>query len=272
MEDRIILITGSTDGIGYQTAIELAKSDFHIIVHGRSREKAELTLKRFKMATNQNNVSVVYADLSSSNQIKEMVNDIYDRFNRLDVLINNAGVFRAERRVTQERLEETFAVNYIAPFVLTNLLIDLLKKGKSSRIVNVVSRVHSNHLDFNNLQFETGYTGVKAYAQSKTCLMLFTYLLADTLQDFDITVNCLHPGVINTKLLRAGSGFSGAPLLEGAKTLIYAATAPEIENVSGKYFRDYILTPTKDITYIKEIQRKLWKKTEEIMGMEFNKF
>ena len=272
MKDKIILITGSTDGIGYQTAIELVKSGFHVIVYGRNREKAELALKSIEKITNQNNVSAVHADLSSFNQIKEMVNDVYDRFNRLDVLINNAGVYRSKRNVTQEGLEETFAINYIAPFLLTNLLIDLLKKGKSSRIVNVTSRIQSIHLDLNDLQFEKRYTGVKAYARSKTCLIMFTYLLADKLKNTEITVNCLHPGVINTKLLKSAWGSIGAPPSEGAQTLIYSATAPELENVSGKYFQNNSPKPTKDITYNKEIQKKLWKKAEEIVGMEFNKF
>lgn len=266
------MITGSTDGIGYQTAIELVKSGYHIIVHGRNREKAELTMEKIKEITNKNNISNVYGDLSSFNRIKEMVNDIYNRFNRLDVLINNAGVYRSKRQVTQEGLEETFTVNYIAPFILTNLLVGLLKKTKSSRIVNVVSRVHSNQLDFNNLQSETRYTGVKAYARSKTCLIIFTYLLAEKLNNSGITVNCLHPGIINTKLQRAAMGSGGASLSEGANTLIYATTAPELENISGKYFKNNKPSLTKDITYNKEIQNKLWKKTEELVGMEFIKF
>lgn len=229
-------------------------------------------MKNIQKITNKNNISSVYADLSSFGQIEEMVSSIYYRFNRLDVLINNAGVYRSERNINQEGLEETFAVNYIAPFLLTNLLIDLLKKGKSSRIVNVASRVHSNQLNFNDLQYETGYTGVKAYARSKTCLIMYTYLLADKLNNTDIIVNCLHPGSINTKLLRAAMGYIGKTLFEGAKTLIYAATAPELEKVSGKYLFDNIPTSSKDITYHKEIQRKLWATTEEILGIKFNKF
>ncbi len=241
-------------------------------MHGRNREKAELTLKKIQRITNKNNISSVYADLSSFGQIEEMVNKIYYRYNNLDVLINNAGVYRPEHNITQEGLEETFAVNYIAPFLLTNLLIDLLKKSQSSRIVNVASRVHSNQLNFSNLQFETGYTGVKAYARSKTCLILFTYLLADKLKNMNVTVNCLHPGGINTKLLRAARGYVGATLLEGAKTLIYAATEPELENVSGIYLFENIPTSSKNITYRKEVQRKLWETTEEILGIKFNKF
>ena len=225
-------------------------------------------MKNIEKATN-NELSSVYADLGSFTQIKQMVNTIYDRFNKLDVLINNAGVYRSERNITPEGLEETFAINYVAPFLLSNLLLDLLKNTKSSRIVNVVSRVQSNHFNLNDLQFEKNYTGVKAYAKSKTALILFTYLLAEKLKNTDITVNCLHPGVINTKLLRSAFGSGGAPLSDGAKSLIIAAIAPELKNVSGKYFINNRSEPSKDITYNKEIQKKLWKKTEEIIGMEF---
>lgn len=225
-------------------------------------------MKNIEKATN-NELSSVYADLGSFTQIKQMVNTIYDRFNKLDVLINNAGVYRSERNITPEGLEETFAINYVAPFLLSNLLLDLLKNTKSSRIVNVVSRVQSNHFNLNDLQFEKNYTGVKAYAKSKTALILFTYLLAEKLKNTDITVNCLHPGVINTKLLRSAFGSGGAPLSDGAKSLIIAAIAPELKNVSGKYFINNRSEPSKDITYSKEIQKKLWKKTEEIIGMEF---
>lgn len=215
---------------------------------------------------------MVYADLSSFAQIKEMVKDLCNRFNRLDVLINNAGIYKSERKITQKGLEETFAINYVAPFLLTNLLLDLLKKGESSRIVNVASQVHSNHFNFEDLQFEREFTGTKAYAQSKTALILFTYFLAEKLKSTGITVNCLHPGVINTKLLKAAMSFGGASPLRGAKSLIYAAIAPELESVSGKYFLNNRSELSRDITYDKEIQRKLWKKTEELIGMEFKKF
>ncbi|MFX1353477.1 MAG: SDR family NAD(P)-dependent oxidoreductase [Promethearchaeota archaeon] len=270
MTEKIILISGSTDGIGYQAAIELVKSDFHVIIHGRNKEKAEFTLGRIKSITKRKNVSIVYADLCSFNQIKEMANDINNNYDRLDVLINNAGVFKPERSLTEEGFESTFAVNYIAPFLLTNLLLESLKKSKSGKIVNVVSRVHSNHFDFNDLQFKMGYTGVKAYAKSKTALILFTYALAEKLKNINITINCLHPGVINTKLLRSAYGTYGAPVLEGAKTLIYAATAPELKNVTGKYFVNNHPEPSKDITYNKETMNMLWSKTEELIGLKFD--
>ena len=270
MAKKIVLITGSTDGIGYQTAIELVKSDSHVIIHGRSKEKVEFALEHIKSITKRKNVSTIYADLRSFNQIKEMTNIINNNYDRLDILINNAGVFKPERSLTEEGFESTFAVNYIAPFLLTNLLLESLKKSESGRIVNVVSRVHSNHFNLNDLQFEIGYTGVKAYAKSKTALILFTYFLAEKLKNTDITVNCLHPGVINTKLLRSAYGSYGAPVLEGAKTLIYAATAPELKNVTGKYFVNNHPEPSKDITYNKETMNMLWNKTEELIETKFD--
>ncbi|MFW9929875.1 MAG: SDR family oxidoreductase [Candidatus Thorarchaeota archaeon] len=270
MTDNLILITGSTDGIGYQTAFELAKLGYHVIIHGRNQKKAEITVKKIESLTHSNNLSYVYADLVYFRQIKEMADQLHEKFDKLDVLINNAGLYRPEKHITQEGLEETFAVNYLAPFFLTNLLIDLLKNSQQGRIVNVASRVHSNHFDFDNLQFEHGYTGVKAYAKSKTALILFTYFLADKLSPTRITVNCLHPGAINTKILKAAIGLHGTSLHEGAKTLIYAATAPELENISGKYFVNNRIKNSKDITYNKQIQKKLWQKSKEIIDINTN--
>ncbi len=232
-------------------------------------DRSTSTVKKVRSITNLNNISSVQGDLGSISQIKEMVNNFYKRYDKLDVLVNNAGVYSSTRKITTEGLEQTFAINYVAPFLLTNLLLNLLKQVNSSRIVNVVSRIHSNQMDFNNLQFNTGYTGVKAYARSKTCLIMFTYFLAEKLQNTGITVNCLHPGVIDTKLQRAAMGGGGGSLSEGAKTLVYASTSPKLVNVSGKYFVNNKPSPTKQITYKKEIQKKLWYTTEEIIGQYF---
>lgn len=270
MSEKIILITGSTDGIGFQTAVELVKSNFHVIIHGRNQDKAELAMERIVKITKRKNLSTTNADLRSFNQIENMVKDIKSRFDKLDVLINNAGVYEPKRSTTEKGLETTLAVNYIAPFLITNLLMDTLRKSESGRIINVASRVHSNHFDFENLQFERGYTGVKAYANSKTALILFTYFLANKLKSTNITVNCLHPGVINTKLLKSAFGSYGAPVIEGANTLIFAATSPELESVSGKYLVNNHSISSKDITYNKELQKMLWNKTEELIGIKFN--
>jgi len=270
MNDEIILVTGSTDGIGEQAALELVKLGAHVLIHGRNKTKAELTIQKIKKETNLHNMSPVYAELGSFDQIKEMVNNIYNKYGKLDVLINNAGIIKPKRSVTQEGLETTFAVNYVAPFLLTNLLIDLLKKATSSRIVNVASQIQTNHLDFENLQHKTGYTQVKAYALSRTCLIMFTYLLAEKLKDSNLTVNCLHPGVINTKLLEEAWGSAvGASVEVGAETLVHAAIAPELENVTGKYLKNNKPVRSKDITYNKKLQKKLWSQTEEIIGTKF---
>ena len=272
MKDVIILITGSTDGIGKETAIELAKSGAHVIIHGRNDRKAKLVVEEIKEKTSISKIDYVYADLSSLAQIKDISDNLYAQFDTIDVLINNAGVFRPIRNITQDGLEETFAVNYIAPFYLTNLILDLIIKATSGRIINVVSQVHSNHLDFDDLQLRKEYSGTKAYALSKTCLIMFIYLLAEKLKNTKLKVNCLHPGVINTKLLGSAMGFGGAPVSKGAESLIYVAMAPELENISGKYFRDNIPTSSKDITYDKEKQKQLWQKTEKIIGRKFNIF
>lgn len=272
MKDKVILITGSTDGIGKEAAIKLVEMGVHVIIHGRDQKKAEMIMKEIEKTTNLHNMSMVYADLASVDQIITMVDDIYKKFDRLDVLINNAGIYRPQRQLSHDGLEETFAVNYIAPYILTNRLVKLLKKTSSSRIVNVVSEVQSNQLDFNNLQFETAYTGVKAYARSKTCLVMFTYLLAEKLKKYNITVNCLHPGVINTKVLDAAMGMVGAPVSVGADTLVHAATSSKLDGITGKFLDIKRIQPSKDITYDKELQEKLWQITEKLIGMDFKDF
>ena len=271
MTEKIILITGSTDGIGKEAAIQLAKEGYHVIIHGRSEDKALKTLKEIQLESLDGNISYIVGDLSSFTQIKKLALDVHSKFEKIDVLINNAGVLNNDRKLTEQRLEETIVVNYIAPFYLTYLLIDLLIKADSSRIVNVASQVHSNHLDFSDFNYEDGYTAVKAYSRSKTCLMMFTYLLAQKLKKYNVSVNCLHPGVINTKLLLAAWGESvGTSVNKGADALIYAAISEKLKGVTGVYLTNNRIETSKDITYEKEIQEKLWSKTEEILGVSFN--
>jgi NAD(P)-dependent dehydrogenase (short-subunit alcohol dehydrogenase family) len=269
LNKKIILITGSTDGIGKEAAIQLIKKGAHVIIHARNKEKAINVLEQIQHETKMNDISYVVGDLSSFSQIKLLVNNLYSNFDKLDVLINNAGVYNRERKITEEELEETIAVNYIAPFYMTNLLLDLLKEGRNSRIVNVVSQVQSNNLDFKDFQFKNGYTGVKAYARSKTCLVMFTYALAEKLKKYNISVNCLHPGVINTKLLDAAWGSVGAPVSKGADSIIYAAISEDLNSKTGVYLKNNRIEESKEITYNKTLQAKLWSKTEEILDLRF---
>lgn len=268
MSEKIILITGSTDGIGEQTALELAQKGHQIILHGRNQSKGEKTLNKIKTLTKNTNIEFILADLSSSKQIKNIVDDIYSNYDKLDVLINNAGVYENSRVLSEDGYEMTFAVNYLALFALTLLILPLLAKSAPSRTINISSMVHSSHIDFENLQGEKHFSGYEAYGLSKLCVILFTYALARKLKGTDITVNCLHPGVINTKLLRK-SFSGGADVSEGAKTTVYLATAPEVEKVSGKYFVNKKVTESAAISYDEDIQQKLWLISEKFTKVKF---
>ncbi len=268
--DKTVLITGSTDGIGRATALRFLKEGYNVIVHGRSREKVFRTIDFIKKETNNSNIVPMYGDLRSHSEIIMMIDEISDHFDKIDILINNAGVFRPNKTLTEDGIEETIAVNYIAPFIISNLLLDLLYKAEKGKILNVVSRLHSNSLNLEKLQVEKRYNGIKAYSVSKTCLIMFTYQLARSLEDRGVSVNCLHPGVIDTKLLKAAfDSFGDTPSI-GADHVFFAATDPSLDNVSGKYLEDDRITPSNKITYDQGLQKKLWEKTEEIIGLKCN--
>ncbi len=207
MKDRTILITGSTDGIGRATALQLAGMGANVLLHGRDRKKGRAVQAKIAEETGSDRLELFIADLSSMRQVRSLAAEIMESHDRLHVLINNAGTFQPERKLTKDGLEATFAVNYLAPFLLTHGLLGLLNVSAPSRIVNVASIAHLNEtLDPDNLQGNRYYDGFQAYANSKLAIILFTYALAERLQGTGVTANCLHPGVIRTKLLRAGFG------------------------------------------------------------------
>lgn len=267
MEEKTILITGSTDGIGEATAIRLAKLGHHILIHGRNSAKGEKVLTKVNEYTQHNKNSFLLADLSSLEQVNELANKIL-QLERLDVLINNAGVYMNSGELSRDGYEYTFAVNHLAPFSLTLQILPLLVKSRPSRIINVASMVHSSDIDFSNLQAEKRFSGYEAYARSKLCNILFTCKLAEKLEDSQVSANCLHPGVINTKLLRKAFGGGSSPS-EGAKTPVYLATSSEVKGITGKYFVDRRSTESKPITYDKEAQNILWKKSEQLTGIKW---
>ncbi len=262
ISEKTVLITGSTDGIGKQTAVELSKLGAKVIIHGKSQEKIEKTVKEL---SKYGNVRAYRVDFSSLKEIKEIAVKILENEEKLDVLINNAGIFSNQKIFSEDGYELTFAVNHLAPFYLTLLLIPLLKKSAPSRIVNVSSMAHSASIDFKNLQGERGYNGYEAYSLSKLANILFTFELAEKLKDSDITVNCLHPGVINTKLLREGWGFGGASVTEGAKTSVYLASSPEVSEITGKYFSNRRVSEPARILYDGSIRKKLWHISEKLI-------
>lgn len=268
MKNKIVLITGSTDGIGKQTALDLLGMGATVIVHGRDVSRCEKTVKEIKKVTENHHIDFFVADFSAFRRVRGLAEEIKQKYDRLDVLINNAGVIENRRKLTEDGYEMTFVVNHLAYFLLTGLLLDLLKKSAPSRIVNVSSMTHSSSIDVTDLQGEKYYSGYSAYSLSKLCNILFTYELARRLQGTGVTVNCLHPGVIDTKLLR--TNFSGRrPVSEGSKTSVYLATAPDLEKVTGKYFVDKKETRSASISYDSEMRNKLWEISEQMTGFVY---
>jgi NAD(P)-dependent dehydrogenase (short-subunit alcohol dehydrogenase family) len=237
MEGKVVLVTGSTDGIGQWTAQELARKGARVLVHGRSREKAERACEQIRQATGSTRVEPVLADLSEMEAVRGLARQVEERTDVLHALVHNAGVFMHERRLTPDGFETTFAVNHLAPFLLTHLLKPLLEKGAPSRVVVVASIAHQRgRIDFDNLQGERGFSGYGAYAASKLANVLYAEELAERWAPLRITANSLHPGVISTKLLKEGFGSTGDTVEEGARTSVYLASSPEVEGVSGRYF------------------------------------
>jgi NAD(P)-dependent dehydrogenase (short-subunit alcohol dehydrogenase family) len=269
VKNKTILITGSTDGIGRQTALDLAQTGAAILLHGRDPTRGERVLHAIRKVTGNDRIEIFIADLASLNQVRSLAEKVHQKHKSLDVLINNAGVYETTRKISQDGFERTFAVNHLAPFLLTHLLLDLLKRGAPSRIINVSSMAHASSIDFENLQGEKHYGGYDAYALSKLCNMLFTYQLARRLEGTGVTANCLHPGVISTKLLKAGWGVGGSPVAEGSKNSVYLATAPELDGVSGKYFMNRKQTKSSGISYDQKTQKKLWHVSERMTGIVF---
>ena len=235
MEQRIILITGSTDGIGKAAALEAARRGLSVIVHGRHPERVAATQGEIKNATGTEPMGET-ADLSSLNDVRRMAERLNRKLSRLDVLVNNAGVISRTRKLSRDGYELTFAVNHLAHFLLTTLLLDILKRSAPSRVVTVSSMVHRGaRIDFDDLMAEESYDGYTAYEQSKLANVLFTTSLADMLSDTGVTAVALHPGVIKTKVLH--EYFSGgAPTTQGAKNVLRPALDPEFAKMTGTYF------------------------------------
>jgi NAD(P)-dependent dehydrogenase (short-subunit alcohol dehydrogenase family) len=269
MKGKIVLITGSTDGIGKAAALELTRMGAKVILHGRNPGRCYRVLAEVQKASKGATPGCFAADLSSLKEVRKLAEDIRANTTKLDVMINNAGVFMTERRLTEDGFETTFAVNHLAPFLLTHLLCDLLTSNAPARIINVSSVSHQRaRIDFENLQGEKEFTGYGAYALSKAANILTTYELAERLEASRVTVNCLHPGVINTKLLREGfGGMFGAPPTVGAATLVYLASAPEVGATTGRYFVKNREEETAPSTHDRAVRQQLWTVSEHLFGL-----
>lgn len=268
VEEAVMLVTGSTDGIGKETARRLAAMGAAVIVHGRSPERGEEALEEIRDETGSEKLGLVVGDLSSMREVRAIGEQVRSEHDRLDVLINNAGVVSEERVETEDGYELTFAVNHLAPFLLTALLLDDLERAAPSRIITVSSVAHGGaKLDFDDPNLERGYSMNRAYARSKLANLLFTYELARRLEGTGVTANALHPGVIGTKLLAVGFGGGGSPVESGAETSVYLATSPEVEGVTGRYFRRSRAVESSPASYDEEAQRRLWEMSERMVGL-----
>ena len=277
MSGRICVVTGATRGIGRATAEGLAQLGATVVLLARRPEDGA-KVSREIASTSPVSPVVLPADLSSQHSIREAAHELGRLHPHLHVLINNAGVFTWQREVTVDGIEMQFAVNHLAYFLLTNLLLDQLKAGAPSRIINVSSGAHAgSRIDFDDLQGLRSYHGSRAYGQSKLANILFTYELARRLAGSGITVNCLHPGVIATGLLaeymgaprvgRALASTFGAKPERGAQTSIYLATSPEVEGVTGKYFENRREVRSSRESYDEAAARRLWEVSESITGL-----
>jgi NAD(P)-dependent dehydrogenase (short-subunit alcohol dehydrogenase family) len=264
--NKTILVTGATDGIGKQTALDLARKGASVIIHGRDHVRVHAALDEIASFTGNDKLHTIVADFSSLQQVRSMADEICSKYERLDVLVNNAGILPMQRLLTADGFEMNFQVNHLAPFLLTNRFLDLLKKSAPARIVNVNSDTHAMcELDFDNLQAEKHFDWLNAYGLSKLGNMFMTYELADRLQGSGVVANCLHPGDIDTKMQRATSTVKGASTSMGAATSVYLSSSPEMETVSGKYFIDLKVTPSCEISYDIEKRKKFWEVSQELL-------
>ena len=263
MGQASILITGATDGIGKQTALSLAKQGYRVLLHGREENRCRAAAEEIRSQSEPAEVHSYAADLSSLTRVRELAREVLCTQDGLSALINNAGIYPQRLAKSEDGLELTFAVNHLAHFALTLYLLELLRSSAPSRIVNVSSMMHARSIDFDHLLGERGISRSQAYASSKLCNVLFTLELARRLEGTGVTANCLHPGVIDTKLLRVVYSGGRSPA-EGAKNLVYAATARELDGVSGEYLLDRKASRPADIAYDAQVRRRLWDLSLEL--------
>lgn len=275
MQGKVCLVTGSTSGIGKVTARELAGLGATVVMLCRNRAKGEAAQAEIRAVTGNEQVDLIVADLTSQADVRRAVEDFKQQYTQLHILINNAGAIYNKRWVTSDGLEATFALNHLAPFLLTELLLDSLKASTPARIVNVSSMAHiSGKINFEDLQCEKKYSPWRAYSQAKLAIILFTYELARQIEGTNVTVNSLHPGVIASNFDQGLGGFTRwgwkliSPLLSsverGAQTTLYLAASPEVEGVTGKYFANRKEKRSSGLSYNEAISQRLWQTSEAL--------
>jgi NAD(P)-dependent dehydrogenase (short-subunit alcohol dehydrogenase family) len=274
MAGRVCVVTGASAGIGRATALALARMGARVGMVSRSRERGEAARAEVARGSGGAAVDLFLADLSSQAEVRRLAAEIRGRYGRLDVLVNNAAVYSRRRTLSPDGIEMQLAVNHLAPFLLTGLLLDLLERSAPARVVTVSSEAHRGMpLEWDNLLGERRYRGLRAYRTSKLANLLFTRELARRTAGTGIVANAAHPGVVGTELLFGGWGplrlfrrFMRTPE-EGARVVVRLASAPELEGVTGRYFRDEGEILPSAAALDDDAARRLWRISEELTGM-----
>lgn len=272
------MVTGANSGMGKITAIALAKMGARLVITCRDQAKSEQARDEIAVASQNSDITCLWGDLSSQKQVRQLAQSYKDKFDKLDVLVNNAGMLDSERTLTEDGIERTFAVNHLACFLLTNLLLEPLHNADKARVVTVASDVHKlAKYDPDNLQLERGYGAYKAYCLSKLANMMFSHELARRLDGTSVTANCCHPGYVSSNF---GSGGNlifrivmavSRPFLsstdKGSRTAIHLATSPEVENISGEYFENQKVSKPAKGSFNDTQCRELWGISERMTGL-----
>ena len=271
MRDKTVLVTGATDGIGKETARRLAERGARVFIAGRNAEKGAAAVRDIATNTGTDQAEFLQADLSVQADVRGLAKAVKQRTNRLDVLVNNAGVIMFRREETRDGIEMTFGLNHLNYFLLTHELLDLLKASAPARIISVASIAHRRAmLDFDDLQLSRGFGAWKAYSRSKLANIMFTYALARRLEGTGVTANCLHPGFVSSHfgqngrfLARTGMALAmrfgnAISVAQGAQTSVYLASAPEVTSQSGLYFDEGKAVKSNHASYDRHTQEKLW--------------
>jgi NAD(P)-dependent dehydrogenase (short-subunit alcohol dehydrogenase family) len=279
MAGKTVLVTGATAGIGKATAVALAVMGAHVAIAGRDRRRTEAAADEVRSAGG-GQVDVFVADLSCQAEVRRLADEVLRGLPHLDVLVNNVGGYWATRHVTADGLERTFALNHLAPFLLTSLLVDRLKDSAPARVVTVSSNAQAmGRVDFGDLQGERSYSGSRAYNQSKLANVVFTYELARRLQGSAVTANTAHPGVVSTSFGAEGPGrlqrlfvpfmrpFMKAPA-KGAATSVYLASAPVLDRVTGRYFVNCKPRSSSGRSYDETTAARLWAVSADLVGLD----
>lgn len=278
MAGRTVLVTGGTAGIGKATAMGLARLGAHVAITGRDRGRAEDAAREVR-ASGGERVDIFVADLAVQSQVRRLAGEALQRLPRLDVLVNNVGGYWHTRHLTADGRERTFALNHLAPFLLTNLLLDRLTHGAPARVVTVSSNAHATgRIDFDDLEGKRSYSGARAYNQAKLANVLFTYELARRLNGTAVTANALHPGVVSTAFGAEDPSRVGRLLVpflrpfmktpaRGAATSIHVASAPDLEQVTGRYFADGTLKRSARSSHDETTAARLWQVSADLVGL-----